>query len=150
MSEQVNPIHGTRDGAECPGCSHESHFEEKSMSIEKDRTVGYAQPGPKAPPHAMNGRFILETYKEDRALKATVSNGFAMVQQKVSLKGLTVLADVFSPVNGQPLARRGDKAFIREASLQSQPWAKASFTADGIEGEFMIVEMTYIEFVDHK
>lgn len=109
-----------------------------------------AMPGPKAPAHSMNGRFILETYKEDRALKATVSNGFAMVQQKVSLKGLTVLADVFSPVNGQPLARKGDKAFIREASLQSQPWAKASFTSDAIEGEFMIVEMTYIEFVDHK
>ena len=118
------------------------------MSIEKDRTVGYAQPGPKAPALAMNGRFILETYKEDRALKATVSNGFAIVQQKVSLKGLTVLADVISPVTGQYLARRGDKAFIREASLQSQPWAKASFTADGIEGEFMIVESTYIEFVD--
>lgn len=123
------------------------------MSIEKglDKcTVGYAQPGPKAPPHAMNGRFILETYKEDRALKATVSNGFAMVQQKVSLKGLTVLADVFSPVTGQPLARKGDKAFIREASLQSQPWAKASFTSDAIEGEFMIVDVSHIEFVDHN
>lgn len=121
-----------------------------SEKSESEKDVCCAQPGPKAPPHAMNGRFILETYKEDRALKATVTNGFAMVQQKVSLKGLTVLADVTSPVTGQYLARKGDKAFVREASLQSQPWAKASFTSDAIEGEFMIVDMSHIEFVDHN
>lgn len=114
----------------------------------REKTCGYAMPGPKAPAHSMNGRFILETYKEDRALKATVSNGFAMVSQKVSLKGLKVLADVMSPVTGQYLARKGDLAYIREASLQSQPFAKASFTSDNIEGEFMIVDISHIEFVD--
>lgn len=114
------------------------------------KLAGYAQPGPKAPPHAMNGRFILESYKEDRALKATVSNGFAMVQQKVSLKPLTILADVYSPVTGQCLARRGDKAYVREAYLQSQPWAKATFTSEAIEGEFIIAETAHIEFVDHN
>lgn len=165
MSEQINPVHGSRDGAECPGCSHESHFEEKNMSEDqreaiftgdteagldypRDKTCGYAQPGPKAPPTSLNGRFILESYKEDRALKATVSNGFAMVAQKVSLKPLTVLADVYSPVTGQCLARRGDKAFVREAYLQSAPWAKQTFTSDNIEGEFIIAETAHIEFVD--
>jgi hypothetical protein len=161
MSEQINPLHGSRDGESCPGCSHESHFEEKNMSEEKSEgiqetikdkgSIGYTcMPGPKPAPHSMNGRFILEAYKEDRALKATVVNGFAMVQQKVTLKGLTVLADVYSTINGQPLARKGDKAYIREASLQSQPFAKATFTSDAIEGEFMIVDISHIEFVDHK
>lgn len=100
--------------------------------------------------NSMNGRFVLESYKEDRALKATVQNGFAMVAQKVSLKPLRILADVYSPVTGQRLARRGDKAYVREAYLQSQPWAKQTFTADGIEGEFIIAEMAHVEFVESK
>lgn len=163
MSEQINPLHGSRDGDECPGCSHESHFEEKNMSEQEkpefdteagldydpklSKTCGYAMPGPKAPPRSLNGRFVLESYKEDRALKATVTNGFAMVSQKVSLKGLKVLADVIAP-DGRYVAHKGDIAYIREASLQSSPWAKSAFTADAIEGEFMIVESSYVEFID--
>lgn len=105
------------------------------------------QPGPKPAPRALNGRFILESYKEDRALKATVQNGFAMVSQKVSLKGLKLLADVQN-AQGQLIAYKGDIAYIRESFLQSQPWAKATFTADAIEGEFIIAEQAHIEFVD--
>jgi hypothetical protein len=105
------------------------------------------QPGPKPAPRSINGRFILESYKEDRALKATVQNGFAMVSQKVSLKGLKLLADVQN-AQGQWIAYKGDIAYVRESSLQSQPWAKATFTSEGIEGEFMIVEQAHIEYVD--
>lgn len=105
------------------------------------------QPGPKPAPRSINGRFILESYKEDRALKATVQNGFAMVSQKVSLKGLKLLADVQN-AQGQWIAYKGDIAYIREASLQNQPWAKATFTSDSIEGEFIIVEQLNIEYVD--
>lgn len=107
------------------------------------------QPGPKPAPRSLNGRFILESYKEDRALKSTVQNGFAMVQQKVSVKGLKVLADVQN-ASGQFIAYKGDIAYVREHSLQSQPWAKATFTSDAIEGEFMIVESAHIEFVDKQ
>lgn len=105
------------------------------------------QPGPKPAPRSLNGRFIVESYKEDRALKATIQNGFAMVSQKVSLKGLKLLADVQNS-QGQWIAYKGDIAYIRESSLQSQPWAKATFTSESIEGEFMIVEQLHIEFVD--
>lgn len=105
------------------------------------------QPGPKPAPRSINGRFILESYKEDRALKATVQNGFAMVSQKVSLKGLKLLADVQN-AQGQWIAYKGDIAFVRESSLQSQPWAKSTFTSEGIEGEFIIVEQAHIEYVD--
>ena len=97
------------------------------------------QPGPKPAPKSVNGRFIVESYKEDRALKATVQNGFAMVSQKVSLKGLRLLADVQN-AQGQWIAMKGDIAYIREASLQSQPWAKATFTSSAIDGEFIIVD----------
>jgi hypothetical protein len=93
-------------------------------------------------------KFVLETYKEDRALKATVQNGFAMVSQKVQVKGLRLLADTIITSNGQKINYvRGEIAYIKEASLQSQPWAKASFTSDAIEGEFMIVDAAHVEFV---
>jgi hypothetical protein len=98
---------------------------------------------------SLNNRFILETYKEDRGLKAEVKNGFAMVAQKVSLKGLKLLADIQGSQAGGAYFnyKKGDIAYIREANLQSAPWAKAAFTSDAIEGEFMIVDASYIEFV---
>lgn len=121
------------------------------MSEENKDSTG-PQPGPAPAPMAINGRVITETYKEDRGLKATVSNGFAMVQQKVQVVGLTVLADAIVPdgtKNGQYI-RKGDVAYIKEAALQSAPWAKASFTADVIDGAFMIVDAGHIEFVVRK
>lgn len=119
--------------------------DEKGPELKKEGP----QPGPAAPAFSLNNRFIVETYKEDRALKATVSNGFAMVSQKVSVKGLRLLVDVDVAVNGKvsQRARKGDLVYIREASLQSQPWAKTSFTAEGIDGEFIIVDQVHVEFV---
>jgi hypothetical protein len=133
------------------GCGYKgktAEFDEEDMIEKENEKINAGpQPGPRAAPRSLNGRFILESYKEDRALKATVQNGFAMVSQKVSLKGLKLLADVQN-ATGQYIAYRGDIAYIREASLQNQPWAKATFTSDAIEGEFMIVDQAHIEFVD--
>lgn len=120
-----------------------------NSALEDKKESEGPQPGPKAPPRSLNGRFILESYKEDRGLKATVTNGFAMVQQKVSIKGLKLLADVRG-VDGQYVAYAGDTAYIRESSLQSQPWAKATFTSDGIDGEFIIADITHIEYIGSK
>ena len=99
-------------------------------------------------PQSLNNRFIVETYKEDRGLKATVQNGFAMVAQKVSVKGLKLLADAtFVIGNETQTYLAGSTVYIKEGLLQSAPWAKVAFTSDAIEGEFMIVDATYIEFV---
>lgn len=103
---------------------------------------------PVFPPQSLNNRFILESYKEDRALKATVTNGFAMVQQKVSLKGLKLLVNISGTKDGAYFTfNAGAMVYIREEYLQNQPWAKKFFTSDAIEGEFMIVEAQFIEFV---
>lgn len=108
-------------------------------------------------------KFIVETYKEDRALKTTIQNGFAMVSQKVTVKGLRLLADaiitnapaVSTSVDGisatGPLTiKAGSTVFIKESSLQSQPWAKVTLSAEGIEGDFMIVDPAHVEFVSEK
>lgn len=94
-------------------------------------------------------KFIVETYKEDRALKATVTNGFAMVSQKVQVKGLKLLAQASVAINGITISYpAGSTVYVRESSLQSQPWAKVAFTSEGIEGEFMILTLEHVEFVD--
>jgi hypothetical protein len=96
-------------------------------------------------------KYIVETYKEDRALKAEVKNGFAMVQQKVTVKGLKLLADAVITMGGTALEiPAGSVVFIKEGALQSQPWAKAAFSAEGVEGDFMIVEPNFVEFVSQK
>lgn len=127
----------------------ESSIKEYTEIMEQDKKESGPQPGPKAAPRSLNGRFIVESYKEDRGLKTTVQNGFAMVQQKVSVKGLKLLTDVQN-ASGQYIAYKGDIVYIRESSLQSQPWAKATFTSDAIEGEFIIVEQSHVEFVDKQ
>lgn len=100
---------------------------------------------------ASYGKLIVETYKEDRALKATVQNGFAMVSQKVNLKGLRLLVDAKLPLgNTKVEIPAGCLVFIKESSLQSQPWAKVSLSAEGIEGEFMIIDPVYVEFIGNE
>ena len=98
---------------------------------------------------SLNNRFIVETYKEDRALKATINNGFAMVSQKVQVKGLKLLANAYVG-NGRDVREftAGSTVYIREEYLQNQPWAKKAFTSNAIPGEFMIVDVNFIEFVD--
>lgn len=119
---------------------------------EKKDYEGPQRPEVDFPPVSLNNRFIVESYKEDRGLKTQVKNGFAMVQQKVSLQGLKLLANV-TMTDGSKYGQsfqKGDIAYIKEGALQSQPWAKATFTSEAIEGEFMIVDMAHIEFVVRK
>jgi hypothetical protein len=101
---------------------------------------------------AINGRVIVETYKEDRALKSKVQNGFATIEQKSQLVGLKALADgLLTAAQGESqYVAKGDVVYIREALLRDAAWAKVSFTADLIEGNFMIVESQYVEFVAQK
>lgn len=107
------------------------------------------QPGPPAPAYSVNNRLLVESYKEDRGLKATVNSGFAMVSQKVNVKGMKVLMDAELTVGNQlwGRVRKGDIVYIREEYLHSQPWAKKSFTSEAVEGDFMIVDLQYVEFV---
>lgn len=93
-------------------------------------------------------RFILESYKEDRALKTVEKNGFAMVSQKISLKGLRLLADANIMFQGAyGFYPAGSIAYVKEGALQSAAWAKIAFTAEGIEGEFIIADPLAVEFV---
>lgn len=120
---------------------------------------------------SLNNRFVVEAYLSDRQIKSTNHGGFAMIQQKVTLKGLRLLIDAkvdglgshtikTAFVHSVPASEseevaprivpKGSIAYIREEYLHTQPWAKQLLECEGIEGKFMIVDIQYVEFIDYK
>lgn len=99
--------------------------------------------------NSMNNRFIAEPYKGDRALKSNSASGFAIVQQKVSVVGLKVLADAVIFMGAQQGISwpKGSIIYVREELLFTAPWAQKVYEADAIEGKFIIVDATQVEFV---
>jgi len=99
---------------------------------------------------SLNNRFIVEPYKGDRALKANATSGFAIVQQKVSIVGLKTLADSLVQV-GKELYEtlpKGSTVYIKEELLFTQVWAQKVFESSAIEGKFIIVDASQVEFVE--
>lgn len=104
-----------------------------------------------------NNRFIVEPYAGDRTIKTTAGSGFAMIQQKVSLKGLKLLADVvlidkpaFNTSEGlkSQIVPKGSIIYIKEELLFTQQWAKQILECEAIEGKFIIVDGQYVEMID--
>lgn len=96
-------------------------------------------------PYSLNNRLIVETYKKE-ALRSKEVNGFAFVDQKLSLKGLKVLVDTHLN-NGQVFVKAGSTAFIKEEALHSQQWAQKAYECDNIKGQFLIVDINSVEFI---
>jgi len=91
-----------------------------------------------------NNRLVVQAYKKE-ALRSTEKNGFAFVDQKLSLKGLKVLAD---GVLSNGWVNVGSTAYIKEELLHSQPWAQKSYQCESIGEPFMIVDIAHVEFIE--
>jgi hypothetical protein len=111
---------------------------------------------------SFNQRFIVEAYQSDRVIKTTGGGGFAMIAQKVSLKGLKLLVSVpllnaaletYVQLDGVGMTApimipAGSIVYIKEELLHTQEWAKKNFECEGIEGKFMIVEHQFVEMIE--
>lgn len=95
---------------------------------------------------SFNNNLILETYKGKRELKANVTNGFAMVAQKVSLHPLKVLVD--AKLADGTLVKKGSTAFIKEELLFGQAWAKKEFDCPILSESFIIAQLSMVDFID--
>lgn len=93
---------------------------------------------------SVNNRLIVEPYIKG-GLESNVQNGIATPGQKDGVKGLKLLMRFQFP-NGH-WVEPGSLVYIREEVLY-QPWASKLLTCPAIEGKFMIVELTYVEFID--
>lgn len=93
---------------------------------------------------SMNNRLIVEAYKKE-GLKSSINNGFAMIAQKVSLKGLKVLMD--AKLADGTFVPKGSTAYVKEETLHTQQWAQKALEVDTIPVPFLIIDLSYVEFV---
>lgn len=97
--------------------------------------------------YSLNNRLIVEPYKKE-GLTSTINNGFAKPDQKVAVKGLTVLME--TKLTDGRIIKKGDKVYIKEESLYSLPWAQKILKCDCIDGNFLIVDITNVEFISSE
>jgi len=90
-----------------------------------------------------NGKLILEAY-EQTGLKTQIKSGWATVSQKNELVGLKVLVNALLPDGIEIVA--GSLAYIKEESLSTQPWAKARYKTKDSLGEFIIANISDVEY----
>lgn len=95
-------------------------------------------------PLSMNNRLIVESYKKE-AFRANVQNGFARLDQKLAVKGLTILMD--AKLNDGTTVLRGSIAYIREELLHTQPWAQKVLESDTMKVPFIIVDLNHVEYI---
>lgn len=102
---------------------------------------------------SVNNKLILEPYKGQRKIEATVKSGFATVKQRSTLIGLKLLSDANVVPNGSGkilTIKAGSIVFFEESVLATEGWAKNTYTVDGDGGgkEFVIGEYNRAVFFD--
>jgi len=96
---------------------------------------------------ALNNLFILEPYEQGQGIRPEIRSGLALPGQKLNLVPLKLLVD--SKVDGQVFLA-GSTAYIPEDILMTAQWAKTARKAEGIEGQFIVVESRYVSIVKPK
>jgi hypothetical protein len=94
---------------------------------------------------SLNNRVVLEQYIKE-GLKAKISGGIATPGQRDGLKGLRVLMDAYL-TDGRHIPK-GSVAYLKEEVLHSHQWASKPLTCDTIDGKFLIVDLSFVEFFD--
>jgi hypothetical protein len=94
---------------------------------------------------SLNNRLVIEAYKKE-GLRANVQHGFARLDQKLAVKGLTILMD--AKLNDGTFVPKGSKAYIREETLHTAPWAQKILESDLLGQPFMITDLANVEFIE--
>jgi len=94
---------------------------------------------------SLNNRLLVEAYKKGE-LRSKVSNGFATIDQKSTLKGLRVLIE--GRLTDGTIVRRDSIAYIREEVLHTQAWAQKPLECEFFKQPFLIVDAGNVEFID--
>lgn len=101
-------------------------------------------------PYSVNNRIVVEPYKKEE-LKAQIKGGLALIGQKQTVKGLKLLVDAdWSKDMALFSARAGDTVYIKEEVLHNHPSVKGTLQSDAIQGEFLVLDASLIEFVVPK
>lgn len=99
---------------------------------------------------SINNRVLVEPYKKTE-LKAEIRSGMAMVSQKVTLKGLKLMADANLNIQGcYEHLTAGDVVYFKEDQLHMHPSVKDVLTADCIAGPFIVLDAGLIQLVQRE
>lgn len=88
----------------------------------------------------LNNKLILEPYKGEHKVKASINTGFATVAQKSNLIGLKALSDgLISLGNSHNVEIKvGQIVYYEEEVLHASGWSKKAYSCDAIEGKFIL------------
>lgn len=97
--------------------------------------------------YSINNRLVVEQYVKE-GLKSKVIGGIATPGQRDGLKGLKVLVDFLSEHQHLKI-RAGSTVYVREEVLHTHAWASKPLTCEKVGVPFLMLDISYIEFVDH-
>lgn len=95
-------------------------------------------------PSSFNNKLILEAYQHTE-IRPEGNKGWIQVSQKNNLKGLRVL--VQATLLDGTIVPTGSIAYIREELLHTSPWAKNKLKSDTLKGEFILANMSDVEYI---
>ena len=94
---------------------------------------------------SFNNKLILEAYKHQE-IRPEGNKGWVQASQKNNLKGLRVL--IQATLSDGTVVPAGSMAYIREEFLHTSPAAKNKLKSDTLSGEFILVTMSEVEYLD--
>lgn len=93
---------------------------------------------------ALNNTFIVKPYQQGQGIRTEMRGGLALPGQKLNLVALEMLAD--TKVDGQVFPK-GSLAYVAEDTLMTHDFAKKVRKAEGIEGEFILIDSRFVTAV---
>jgi|SRR5580700_10028420 hypothetical protein len=94
---------------------------------------------------SFNNKLIVEAYKHTE-IRAEGNKGWVQASQKNNLKGLKVL--IQANLSDGTVVPAGSTAWIKEELLHSAPFAKNKLKSETLPGEFILVTMSEVEYLD--
>lgn len=99
--------------------------------------------------YSVNNVLVVESYKGDRVKKSTVSNGFAFMEQKVSVKPVKLLVNAKITIGNEVIELpRGTLIHLKEEFLLADPIAQKLYKSPGIEEDFLLVPFHHVQLIE--
>lgn len=98
---------------------------------------------------SVNHIIVCKPYKGARGLKAKISSGVAVVQQKTEVIGLEVLRD--AKINENTVVKKGSMVYIKEEILYAhKDTYSVELTCEDIGEPFILAHYAHVAFIKGK
>ena len=95
-----------------------------------------------------NKQIICEQYQGSKGIKAKISSGVAVIQQKVGVIGLKVLQDAV--IDSDTILKKGDTVYIKEEILHINTPYSQNLECSDIKEPFALINFAHVAFVKVK